>query len=198
VGVTWQPLANMNFRFTPGISFVRRGWQYLDTQDALGETHYLVGDLDQTTVSSQLRANVTFLPTLSLQLYLEPFVSSGQYLAYREVADPRGQTFDDRFTTYDGDQVARDEDGNVSVDLDRDGTADIGFDNPDFRFLSLRSNTVLRWEFRPGSTVFVVWQHGRGSYDTQGEFNLSNGLRDLQHLPAANTFLVKFTYWFSM
>jgi hypothetical protein len=62
----------------------------------------------------------------------------------------------------------------------------------------LRSNTVVRWEYLPGSTLFVVWQHNRGSYDTQGQFDLNDGLRDLQQLPSANTFLVKFSYWMSL
>ncbi|MDH4350426.1 MAG: DUF5916 domain-containing protein, partial [Gemmatimonadota bacterium] len=198
IGALWQPVANMNFRASPGLFFTRMGAQYLDTQDALGGTHYLMGDLDQTTVSMQFRGNLTFLPTLSVQLYVEPFISAGQYQAYREVADPRGATFDDRFTTFGNDQLARDDDGNVFVDLDRDGTADLGLDNPDFRFLSLRSNTVVRWEYRPGSALFVVWQHGRSDFDRTGEFNLSNGVRDLRRLPAANTFLVKLTYWFSL
>ena len=178
IGALWQPVANMNFRASPGLFFTRMGAQYLDTQDALGGTHYLMGDLDQTTVSMQFRGNLTFLPTLSVQLYVEPFISAGQYQAYREVADPRGATFDDRFTTFGNDQLARDDDGNVFVDLDRDGTADLGLDNPDFRFLSLRSNTVVRWEYRPGSALFVVWQHGRSDFDRTGEFNLSNGVRD--------------------
>jgi len=198
IGAAWQPLANMNFEFSPGLNFTRRGAQYLDTQDALGGTHYLMGDLDQTTVSAAVRANVTFLPTLSLQLYVEPFVSAGQYLAYREVADPRGASFGERFTTFADDQVARDADGNVSVDLDRNGTADLALDNPDFRFLSLRSNTVVRWEYRPGSALFIVWQHGRSGDDHTGTFNLSQGFRDLRSLPASNTFLVKLSYWFSL
>jgi len=198
VGMVWQPLANMNFELSPGLFFTRQGAQYLDTQDALGSTHYLMGDLDQTTISTALRANLTFLPTLSLQLYVEPFLSAGQYLAYREVADPRGDTFGDRFTTFADEQVARDDDGNVFVDLDRDGSADLALDNPDFRFLSLRSNTVLRWEYRPGSALFLVWQHGRSDYDTSGRFNVSQGFRDLGSLPATNTLLVKLSYWFSL
>jgi hypothetical protein len=198
VGLTWQPLTNMNFQVSPGVYFTRRGWQYLDTQVALDSTRYLVGDLDQTTVSTQLRASLTFLPTLSLQLYVEPFVSAGRYLAYREVADPRGATFDDRFTTFADDQVATDGDGNVTVDLDRDGGADLALGDPDFRLLSLRSNTVLRWEYLPGSALFVVWQHNRGSFDHNGAFDLRDGLRDLHELPSANTFLVKVSYWISL
>ena len=198
LGLTWQPLANVNFSAGPGLFFTRRGAQYLDTQDALGASHYLMGDLDQTTVSLQFRANVTFLPTLSLQMYVEPFISSGQYLAYREVADPRGETFDDRFTTFTDPQLARDDEGNVFVDLNADGDADLALENPDFRFLSLRSNTVLRWEYRPGSALFLVWQHGRSDVDTNGEFDFANGMRDLQDLPSSNTLLVKVTYWFSL
>jgi hypothetical protein len=86
-------------------------------------------------------------------------------------------------------------DGDVSLDFNNDGVQDLSFDNPDFTYLSLRSNAVLRWEYLPGSTVFFVWQHGRSEETNRGEFNLRSGVSDLFHADATNTFLVKVNYW---
>ena len=88
--------------------------------------------------------------------------------------------------------------GEVLIDLDADGTTDVNLGTPDFRFLSFRSNAVLRWEFRPGSSLFVVWQHGRSDFGTNGQFELGSGIKELFRSPANNTFLVKASYWFSL
>ncbi len=198
LGLTLQPATYMDFRLSPRISRNRDDWQYLQTEDALGETRYVFGDLKQTTVAMQLRGNVTFRPTLSLQVYLEPFIASGEYLEYKQVADPRAERYADRFAIYQADQLGTTADGDVLVDLDRDGTTDLFIQNPNFRFLSFRSNAVLRWEYRPGSTLFVVWQHGRRDFFNEGRFDVGDGLDQLFRAPATNTFVVKLNYWFSL
>ena len=129
--------------------------------------------------------------------HFEPFVSAGEYLEFKEVDQPRGATYADRFATFTGDQLLVDGE-DVSVDLDRDGTADLALGNPDFRFLSFRSNVVLRWEYLLGSSMFIVWQHGRSDFTRQGRFDFSDGVGDLFRAPAENTFLVKMNYWFSL
>ncbi|MEE8115997.1 MAG: DUF5916 domain-containing protein, partial [Gemmatimonadales bacterium] len=127
----------------------------------------------------------------------EPFVSAGRYNEYKQVADPRAARYEDRFDTFGADRLIVDN-GDVSVDLDRDGTADIEIGNPNFRFLSFRSNAVLRWEYRPGSALFVVWQHGRTGFANNGRFDFAQGVGDLFRQPGENTFLVKLNYWFSL
>jgi hypothetical protein len=72
------------------------------------------------------------------------------------------------------------------------------FDNPDFNVLELRSNLVLRWEYRPGAALFVVWSQGRSDNTGRNDFEMSSGFRDLMHLPATHVFLVKFTYNFNL
>jgi hypothetical protein len=198
VSLRWRPLANLDFTASPNLNKRHDNWQYVTTQDALGATHYVFADLHQTTVGTQLRGNLTFLPTLSLQLYVEPFIATGAYGGYKEVSNPRAAKYVDRFATYAADQLGSDGDGNVLVDLDRDGTTDLALDNPNFRYLSLRGNAVLRWEYRRGSTLFLVWQHGREDFNHQGSFSLRQGLDQLFAAPARNTLLVKVNYWLSI
>ncbi len=104
----------------------------------------------------------------------------------------------DRFALYAANQLGTDADGNVLVDLNRDGGTDFVLDNPNFRYLSLRGNAVLRWEYRRGSTLFLVWQHGREDSNHQGTFSLRQGLDQLFAAPATNTLLVKLNYWLSL
>lgn len=198
VSVAWRAASNLDFRVGPHVFRQRDTFQYLTTEDALGETHYVFGELRQTTTSMTFRGNATFTPTLSLQLYAEPFVSSGRYEGFRQIADPRGAHFADRFDDFGPDRLLTDADGNVGIDLDRDGAVEIELDNPDFTFLSFRSNVVLRWEYKLGSTIFLVWQHGRTDFTSDGRFRLGSNLGSLFEAPQTNTFLVKVNYWLSL
>ena len=109
-------------------------------------THYSFAHLDQTTVDMSTRINFTATPNLTLEFHGEPFVSNGTYSNVREVsATPRADAYDGRFKAY---------------------TAPAGSQTA-FRYAQLRTNAVVRWEYRPGSTMFVVWQHGRQNAGSQ-------------------------------
>jgi hypothetical protein len=110
-------------------------------------------------------------PNLSLQLYAEPFISTGDYVSYKELVNGRAERYEDRYAPYDY----------------------IG--NADFSVLSFRTTNVLRWEYRPGSTLFVVWQQGREGSGVPGRFALGQDYNDLFSTPASNTLLIKFAYW---
>jgi hypothetical protein len=197
-GLSWRAASNVDLMAHPSVSRQRDGWQYLQRTNALGADHYVFGELNQTTASMTFRGNLTFAPNLSLQLYAEPFVSSGDYVTFKRVADPRAERFADRFDVFRDDRLIR-SGTDVAVDLNRDGTPDIDLGNPDFSYLSFRSNLVLRWEYASGSTLFVVWQHGRGHETGDGRFRLGPSLDDLfSAAETRNTFLVKANYWFSL
>ncbi len=192
--LSWRVTGNLDFTAAPGFNKELSTWQYLSTEDVLGETEYLYGGLERTTASMTFRGNLTFTPNLSLQLYMQPFIATGVYQSFSRVVDPRGAAWADRMVPFGEAQVTV-ADGDVSLDFNNDGVQDLSFDNPDFTYLSLRSNAVLRWEYLPGSTVFFVWQHGRSEETNRGEFNLRSGVSDLFHADATNTFLVKVNYW---
>jgi uncharacterized protein DUF5916 len=128
-------------------------------------------------MSLQWRLNFIATPNLSLQIYAEPFVSKGRYSDIRELDDPRATTFAARYKPYADTAVTN---------------------NPrQFNFKQFRSNTVMRWEYKPGSTIFLVWTQGREGFDgLYGTRKFGGDFQDLFHLHANNTFLVKVSHWF--
>jgi len=196
--VSWRPSGRMEFSLGPSMSWNHDTWQYLQTSAVLGGTEYFFGDLDQTTVSFRLRGNVTFRPTLTLQVYAEPYYSAGQYLGVQHVVDPRGAQWSDRMQYLTPAQLTRNGAGDFLVDLNGDNTTDATIANPDFSFTSFRSNVVLRWEYRPGSTVFLVWQQGRSASSSNGQYQAGNAARSMFSNQPANVFLVKVNYWLSL
>jgi len=140
-------------------------------------THYTFAHLEQRTISLLLRVNYTASPTLTLQIYASPFVSKGSYTNVRELNDPRARTYDDRFRPYSDTAVAN-----------NPGGFDVKFFN---------SNTVLRWEYQPGSTLYLVWSQGRDDFDgVLGTRSFTGDFRQLFRAPANNTFLLKVSHWF--
>ncbi|MBK5189275.1 MAG: hypothetical protein JJD97_13605, partial [Gemmatimonadaceae bacterium] len=156
--------------------------QWVDNLIADGgaDTAYTFGHLEQNTVSLTARVDYTLTPTLSLQVYAQPFASSGRYANWRELRDPRNAVYDLRYKPY-GTQ---------------EGVSAYNFDVANFN-----SNVVLRWEYRAGSSLYAVWSQGR-SYENDGSafgsFNVHGSARDLYGIHPDNTFLIKASYWFSL
>ena len=173
------------------------------TRGAVGE-RYIFGGLDQTTVSIETRVNVTFTPTLSLQVYVEPFISTGDYRELKQFERPG--TF--KFLEYGTDigTVSQDPGGSYTIDPDGTGpAAPFVVADQDFSYRSLIGNAVLRWEWRQGSTLFLVWQQRRinslsgdgvnGSDPWIGGFELGRDVGDMFATPADNIFVIKVNYW---
>jgi hypothetical protein len=139
-------------------------------------THNTFARLDQHTLSVTTRLNFTATPTLSVQVYAQPFMTGGDYSNWRELLDPRAASFQSRYQPYNG------------------GTLD------DFNFRQFRSNSVVRWEYRPGSTLYFVWAQERTS-SPEGiapRFNARDDARALFGSHPGNVFLIKGSYWFSL
>jgi len=197
-GLTWRASPRQEFSIEPSFEREVDDLQYLATADIGGRPEYFIGKIRLTTAALQLRGNFTFTPDLTLQLYAEPFISSGEYVEYRRVVAPRARPYDAQFERLADDQILRGADGRVAFDLDRDGTPDADAGQPNFTTLSFRSNTVLRWEYLPGSTAFLVWQHNRSRNTPDGRFDLGGGVRDLFSGAGRNTLLLKLSYWMNL
>jgi hypothetical protein len=161
-------------------------------------------DLDQTTLSFETRVNVTLSPAISLQLYAEPFISVGDYGGIKEFARPGA--FD--FLGYGTDigTATQEPTGEYTVDPDGGGpAAQFTVPNRDFSYRSLLGNAVLRWEWREGSTLYLVWQQRRidsrtnrgpdGTDDWVGGFDLGRDVGDMFGTPADDVFAIKINYW---
>jgi hypothetical protein len=144
--------------------------KFTDTAD-----HFVFAHLNQTTVAMTGRLNYTMTPNLSLQLYGEPFVSAGDYSRYKQLADGRNTVYASRFAPYSFDFAAN--------------------DDPNFNKKSFRTTNVLRWEYKPGSTLFLVWQQARENTDVPGGFRFGRDVHDIFAVAPKNVFLVKLAYW---
>ena len=159
----------------------RDAFQYVATipsQQPNDLSTYVMGQMTQRTYGLTFRAKANLTPDLSLQFYGSPFTSTARYDAFKAAADTRAKRYEDRFRMLaDGEHSFRD---------------------PDFRFNEFRSNLVARWEFRPGSTLYVVWEHSRSANENGYAPNWGSNLHRITTLPAINTFMVKLNYWFSI
>ena len=209
VNLTYRIRENWEVQFGPQYSRSFTSAQYVTAvDDALAELtfgrRYVFAPLEQTTLAFETRLNVTLSPTLSFELYAQPFLSSGDFGDLEEFRAPG--TFD--FVRYGRDvgTLIDRGDGHLVVDPDGGGPADeFVVANRDFNLRSLLGNAVLRWEWRTGSTLFLVWQQSRtqrveardseGGVDHVGTFKLGRDADALFGTRPDNIFLIKVSYW---
>ncbi|MEP6730766.1 MAG: DUF5916 domain-containing protein [bacterium] len=179
---TWRVRSNFDVYLAAYAFDTHYAWFYYGRfGDALSDTaHYTVARLDAPTRSLTSRVNYTLSTALTVQWYGQAFISRGEYADVREIADARSADWSTRFRPY-GDASVRARPGGID-------------------FKQLRSNTVLRWEYRPGSALFVVWSQSR---DVDGNTPAilalwpARDFRDLFALRPQNTIAVKLSYWMS-
>ncbi len=179
------------------VSYARdvEDFQYVATATAAGGNRYVMGRMDQTTLSTTLRLDVNLTPELSLTYYGSPFVSTGRFAGFKLVTDPRAAKYENRFRRLDA-LAVHDAASNTYQVSDPAGA--FTFANPDFSWRELKSNLVLRWEYKAGSTVYVVWTQNRANADFFGDFSPGSEYRRLFKAHPDNTFLIKFSYWLSI
>jgi hypothetical protein len=192
--VTLRPASNVSISLGPAFDYTEGRAQYVTsvadpTATAFYGRRYVFADLTQKTVSMNTRLNVTFTPSLSLEVFAQPLLVSGQFASYKEFTAPR--VLEKRVY-----QTVSQAGGVVTVDPDGAGpAAAFQFDQPDFTFRSLRGNAVLRWEYRPGSTLYLVWTQARANQERLGDLQFGRDVDALFGAPAENIFLVKASYW---
>lgn len=199
LGLQLTPVPNLSISIGPSYSKENQYSQYLNTFNDPYATQtygkrYVFAELDQSTISASLRMNWTFTPDLSLQLYVQPLISSGDYSRFKELSEPGKYNFNiygEGSSTFDQ--------ANYIADPDGEGPAssiDIG--NPDFNYKSLRGNAVLRWEYLPGSVIYFVWTQTRSGSEETGEFQFGRSFNKMFESQPDNIFMIKLTYWLNM
>lgn len=195
----YRPASNLRLTFGPSLSRQNSTAQYVrSVTDAAATTtfgkRYVFAALHQTTLVLDTRAEWTFTPALSFQLYAQPFVSAGQYHGYKEFLQPRQF----KFAKYGVEKgtIARASSGTYTVDPDGAGPAtSFQFGDPMFNVRNLRGNAVVRWEYRPGSALFFVWQQQRHGFEPIGDFSAGRDVGEIFRSVPTNVFLIKATYW---
>ena len=205
--LTIKPSSRFLINLGPSLNLNNTAQQYVyevtdpNAPPGFGGTRYVFGRLSQKTFSLDTRINTTFTPNLTLELFAQPFLSSGHYTSFKEFAGVKSRRMN--FFGRDNDSWVHTntdpQTGAITYTIDPDGDAGVAapltFDNPDFNFRSLRGTSVLRWEYRPGSTLYFVWTQQRDGFDQFGDFNFSRDRSLLFRDRPTNVFQVKATYW---
>lgn len=200
VETTYRPSPSWEFEFRPRYETERKPAQYVTKTSDIGFAptygpRYIFSDLRRKSFSLETRMNITFSPKLSLQLFAQPLISSGDYLSYKSLTQAGSFNFD---VFEEGTRTYLDptDPSERIIDFEGDGTPDFTMSDRDFNIRSLRMNLVLRWEYRPGSQVFFVWQQSRRDRINTGRFRLGQDFSSIFDASSENIFIVKFNYWF--
>ena len=202
-----KPRSNISVSVGPSLSRSVTGTQYVTAVTDPTATNfygrrYVFADLTQHTLAMDTRVSMTFTTNLTLELYVQPLIASGSYTRFKEFAAPRSTQRliygTDIGTIRDSIYVSPTGDSTLFHLIDPDGdttTANrITIANPNFVLRSLRGNAVLRWEYRPGSTIYFVWTRSGSSSLSRGTVNLGDDTSALLTAPSTNIFLVKVSY----
>jgi hypothetical protein len=200
IGITYKPTNYVAITITPGYNKSYSELQYV-TQTSYNNTdRYIFGSIDQKTISTSFRVNFNLSPNLTFQYWGQPFIATGKYYDYKFITSPLAGSYHDRFWTYSPNEITFDGD-QYNVDENADGKTDYTIGKSDFNVKQFLSNLVVRWEYSPGSTIFLVWSQTRSYFTDSGQMDFFNNVGDLfnknKNVPH-NVFLIKFSYRFGL
>ncbi|MFZ0426757.1 MAG: DUF5916 domain-containing protein [Acidobacteriota bacterium] len=171
-------------------------FQYVTRTEYEDQQRNLVGTINQRTLGLTFRVDYSVTPELTIQYFGNPYVSNGLYDQFKRFTHPRSHNYSDLYHTFSGSEIQFDPLQNLyRIDESGNGVFDYSFDNPNFNFREFRSNLVARWEYKPGSVLYLVWTQGRSVFEPITNHSLRENLGNLFSTPSDNVFLVKFSYW---
>lgn len=195
-----KPSENILVQLAPNYNTSMNEQQYVTYVEYDNDNKYILGKINQETFGMSIRLNYNINPEMSLQYWGQPFFASGSYSNFKFVTDPRNDNYTERFQSYTNnnsgeDQINFNEAGNTyEIDEDLNGEIDYTFLSPDFNRSEYLHNMVFRWEYRPGSTLFLVWSQNRNYFASDAGVAISQNIDEMFDYKPHNTFLVKFSY----
>jgi len=193
--LSYRPIDALSASLSSNFNLSDRDLQYITTIYHEPDNQYIFGTIRQNTLMISLRLNLSITPNLTLQYWGQPFISVGQYSEFKKITDPRAKQYVDRFKTFTSDEITLNETTGMFEIMDEEGLS-YSFYNPDFNIKEFKSNLVARWEFVPGSTLYIVWSQGRSGYDPNGIFDIKQDVNDMFEIHPHNVFLIKISYRF--
>ncbi len=203
LSLSYVPINSFNISLSGSISSNNQELQYVSTEySGIGNNsipRYINANLDQDTFNLSLRLNYTITPELTIQYYGSPFISRGRYNNFKYITNSLASKFTDRFQQYNTNQITYDSaSDSYLVDENIDATTDFSISNPDFSFIQFQSNLVARWEYIPGSEIFLVWSQGLTRNGNPMDKLLPSLNDNIFGQTAHNIFLIKATYRFML
>jgi hypothetical protein len=195
--VGYRPLKTLRIDLSPGFYKTEDEMQYVTQKDFTSGKRYIFGRIERNTLNMSVRINYNITPDLTIQYWGQPFVATGKYADFKHITNSKADEVSDRYQFYAANQISFDPANEVyRIDENLDNNSDYSFDKPDFNVKEFLSNMVVRWEYRPGSTLFLVWSQTRSGFENDGSFDFSRDFEGLFNENPHNIILLKFSYRF--
>lgn len=196
ITLSYQPLNQLSVSLSPMMTTIKHRLQFTAATTFNAQNRHIVSRLDQSTLRMGIRLNYAINPNLSIQYYAQPFISTGKYNDFGYIIQPLAKSQSEQIHFYSAEQMVPDASGqSFFVSETEIGQVDYSFENPDFSFAQFRSNLVVRFEYKAGSELYLVWSQDGSNYKSWGELGDRFRQQILQHR-YPHTFLLKFTYRF--
>ena len=192
--LTYKPISNLSVSLDPEFGTRRNQLQYVDQQEFADEDRYIFGSIDQKTFSLSFRLDLILTPDMTIQFWGQPFIASGAYSDFKYITDSHADRFGDRFHLYSDQEIDYHEADGVYQVTETGSGLEYQFGNPDFNVKEFLSNLVFRWEYRPGSFLYLVWSQTRSGADPWGYFHFGEDLGDMWDIHPTNVVLLKISY----
>ena len=194
VSFAYRPSKSLKITLSPNYNWNNDELQYVTQQDYSKTTDYIFARIHQKTLSASLRINYIITPNLSIQYWGQPFIATGKYSEFKRITNSRANNYTDRFTLLSSNELSYNVADEVYRVSDTGGNELYTFDQPDFNVKEFLSNMVVRWEYLPGSTLYLVWSQHRDQSVSNGEFNFRSDFKTLFDDQPYNVFLVKLSF----
>jgi len=192
--LTYKPISNLSLGLYPEFSVEQNQLQYVTHQQPGPADRYVFGSIDRKTFSMSLRIDLILSPELTIQFWGQPFIASGDYSAFKYITDPHADNFTDRFHHYTEGEISYDSEYSNYLVTETGSGLSYDFENPDFNVKEFLSNLVFRWEYRPGSFLYLVWSQTRSGYDQWGQFKFGDDFLDMWDAHPTNVVMLKLSY----
>lgn len=196
----YKPTNYLSFSVSPGYSQSFTELQYVGVSNFEGEDRYIFASIDRKTLAASLKVNFNLSPDLTLQYWGQPYVATGDYHDHKYITTPLADEYTDRFHVYTTEEINQ-INGYYEIDENNDDVPDYSFGNSDFNYQFFLSNLVIRWEYSPGSSLYIVWSQSRNFFNNSGRLDYFSDIGDLfnrdNNIPY-NVFLIKFSYRFGL
>lgn len=193
-GLGYKPISNLDLSISPEFSHRNRELQYVDQQHFDNDDRYIFGAIDQKTLSMSIRLDLILSPELTLQFWGQPFIATGSYRDFKYITDSHADRFRDRYHIYEASELSYDASGELYNVTESGSGLTYEFENPDFNVKEFLANLVFRWEYRPGSFIYLVWSQSRSGFDPYGEFQLGNDFNEIWDIHPTDALLLKLSY----
>ncbi len=192
--LTYKPISNLSISVYPEFSYRQSDLQYVDQQHFEETSRYIFGSIDQKTFSTSLRLDLILTPELTIQFWGQPFIATGDYSHFKYITEPKASSFQDRFHTYSAEEILYVEDEDLYNITESGSDLNYNIENPDFNIKEFLSNLVFRWEYRPGSFLYLVWSQTRSGYDSYGMFQFEEDFTGIWDIHPRDAIMLKVSY----